>query len=89
MTATMEPITEALVDTHVGSIIISGGPLAGTIEWDTSKPNTVEAARETFVKAKSLGMLTVQTSTKDGDVVSHQFTPDAEGYVITAPLVGG
>jgi hypothetical protein len=60
-----------------------------TIGWDPSRPDEVDAARETFRKLKAKGYLAYRTEGKDKGEAIREFDPRAERIVMSPPLAGG
>ena len=60
------------------------------IIWDSTKPDEVEVARDTFKKLKGKGYLAYRVKAKGdkGEIVS-EFDPDAERLILAPAVAGG
>jgi hypothetical protein len=61
------------------------------VVWDSSKPDEVEHARDTFNRWKKKGYMAYEVTGKDarkGSVVN-EFDPDAQTIIFAPPLRGG
>jgi len=59
--------------------------------WDSTKPDEVEVAKDTFTKLKKKGYLAFEFLGKDGSKGKQvkEFDPDAERIIMSPAIVGG